>query len=84
MVKIRHFGFFGSFFQIEKSGEKTKRKESGPDYGGFGEPIKKMTDEEYEKYLVDVKKAVFALKKIVAYANKVSQLANENDCIFPC
>ena len=65
---------------VEKLGDKTKRKESGGEYGGFNEPAKKMTDEEYEKYLVEVKKGVFALKKIIAYANKVSQLANENDC----
>ncbi len=62
---------------IEKAGDRTVRNSPA---GTFGEPTKKMSDEEYEKFIVEAKKGVFALKKIIAYANKVNEWTNENDC----
>lgn len=37
------------------------------------EPIKKMPLEEYNKFIEEVKKSVFALKKVCAFAAKVAE-----------
>lgn len=35
------------------------------------EPVKKMSPEEYAKFIDEVKKSIFALKKVLHYAHKI-------------
>lgn len=63
----------------EKAAEKTPKRDMCGDLSEFYEPVQKMTNEEYEKFIVEAKKGVFALKQIIAYAHKIHAGVYEND-----
>ena len=59
--------------------EKITPKKEGHSCYEFNECQKKMTDEEHEKSIKEARKGVFALKKIIAYAEKVNAWTYENE-----
>ena len=61
--------------------EKTPRKDSNDNFFPSNvEPTKRMSDEEYEKFIVEAKKGIFALKKIITYTSKVNEWVCDKDC----